>query len=363
MAVALKIIDASKKFGTIQALTHVNLDIMPGELFFLLGPSGCGKTTLLRAIAGFHTLDSGQILMGAEDITHTPPHLRDTGMMFQSYALWPHLTIAENVAFGLEMRKLTRSVIKTRVAEALALVHLGDRAQARPNQLSGGQQQRVALARAIVTRPRCLLLDEPLSNLDAKLRLEMRLEIRNICKQAGLTALYVTHDQKEALSVADRMAIMQEGHLAQIGTPQEVYRHPRTPFVANFIGECNFMTGYLEGETSQGYQLSTPLGPLYARHKPDNLTFGQKIKICLRPETLQIDPLHHPPCNLLNAHYQASIYLGETAQHTLRLSNPEKPAAPITLTALEINPPIGQHAPGRELKVWLAPEDIIVLLA
>ncbi|MEO6054691.1 MAG: ABC transporter ATP-binding protein, partial [Chthoniobacterales bacterium] len=204
--ISITIENLVKKFGDNTALDSISLRIEPGELFFLLGPSGCGKTTLLRNIAGFYTPDSGRILFDQEDVTHLPPHKRNTGMMFQSYALWPHMTVAKNVSFGLEERKLPKAEIRERTEAALASVKIEKYADRKIAQLSGGQQQRVALARALVIRPRALLLDEPLSNLDARLRLEMRTEIRRVCKEYGLTAVYVTHDQKEALSVSDRMA-------------------------------------------------------------------------------------------------------------------------------------------------------------
>ena len=217
--ISITIENLVKKFGDTVALGGVSFRIEPGELFFLLGPSGCGKTTLLRNVAGFYIPDSGRILFGNEDVTKLPPHKRNTGMMFQSYALWPHMTVAKNVAFGLEERRVPSAEIKARVAAALKSVQMDAYADRKIAQLSGGQQQRVALARSLVIRPRCLLLDEPLSNLDAKLRLEMRTEIRRVCKEFGLTAIYVTHDQKEALSISDRMAIIEGGRIAQIGTP------------------------------------------------------------------------------------------------------------------------------------------------
>jgi iron(III) transport system ATP-binding protein len=218
--ISIRIQNLTKRFGAVTRLHHLDLVIGPGELFFLLGPSGCGKTTLLRCMAGFYIPEEGKIFFGDEDVTQLAPHKRNTGMMFQSYALWPHMTVAENVAFGLEERKLPKAEIRTKVGEALESVHMGTYAERRPNQLSGGQQQRVALARALVIRPRCLLLDEPLSNLDARLRLEMRMEIRRVCKEFKLTTVYVTHDQKEALSVSDRMAVMDSGHILQVGTPR-----------------------------------------------------------------------------------------------------------------------------------------------
>jgi iron(III) transport system ATP-binding protein len=241
--VSISIRQLTKRFGSNTVLHGVNLDIQEGELFFLLGPSGCGKTTLLRHIAGFYMPDEGQIFFDEQDVSRQPVHERGTGMMFQSYALWPHLTVAENVAFGLEERKRPPAEIAQRVEQALDQVQLSGLGTRKIQQLSGGQQQRVALARALVIHPNCLLLDEPLSNLDAKLRIEMRSEIRRICKDFGLTGIYVTHDRDEALSMADRMAIMDQGHLVQVGTPEEVYCNPATPMVAGFIGETNFIEG------------------------------------------------------------------------------------------------------------------------
>ena len=228
--VSITVEHLSKSFGDIQALDDVSLEIAAGEIFFLLGPSGCGKTTLIRTLAGFYKPDAGRVLFDGEDVTAVPPHKRQTAMMFQSYALWPHLSVAKNIAFGLEELKLPNAEIEERVAEMLEMVRLRGLGGRSINALSGGQQQRVALARALAVRPRCLFLDEPLSNLDAKLRLEMREEIRTLCREYGLTAVYVTHDQKEALSVADRMAILEGGCLAQVGTPPEVYRAPHSPF-------------------------------------------------------------------------------------------------------------------------------------
>ena len=235
----------SKSFGGFLALDRVGLTIETGELFFLLGPSGCGKTTLLRHIAGFYQPDEGRILFDGKDVTRVPAHRRNTGMVFQNYALWPHLTVERNVAFGLEERRLPRAEVDRRVTEALRVVRLEDLARRKIHEMSGGQQQRVALARALVVRPACLLLDEPLSNLDSKLRLEMRQEIRRICREFQLTSIYVTHDQQEALSIADRIAILNAGKVLQVGAPEEIYRNPRNRFVAEFIGEGNFLTGHI----------------------------------------------------------------------------------------------------------------------
>src|SRR5688500_15517254 len=260
--ISIRIQKLTKRFGAVTALHDLDLTIEPGELFFLLGPSGCGKTTLLRSIAGFYIPEEGKILFGDEDVTRLAPHKRNTGMMFQSYALWPHMTVAQNVAFGLEERKVAAPEIARRVEEALASVKMEAYGGRRIHQLSGGQQQRVALARALVIRPRCLLLDEPLSNLDARLRLEMRAEIRRICKDFGLTAIYVTHDQKEALSIADRMAILEGGHIRQTGPPAEVYRRPTSRFVADFMGETNFLDGIVRAVNGSSVVVETPLAVL-----------------------------------------------------------------------------------------------------
>jgi iron(III) transport system ATP-binding protein len=258
--ISIRVQQLTKRFGAVTALHQLDLTIEPGELFFLLGPSGCGKTTLLRSMAGFYIPEEGRILFGDEDVTRLAPHKRNTGMMFQSYALWPHMTVAENVAFGLEERKVAAGEIKRRVGEALESVRMGQYAERRPNQLSGGQQQRIALARALVIRPRCLLLDEPLSNLDAKLRLEMRTEIRRVCKEFKLTTVYVTHDQKEALSISDRMAILEGGRILQVGTPREVYKRPARKTVANFIGETDFLPGKVVSVGGGNLTVETAIG-------------------------------------------------------------------------------------------------------
>ncbi len=340
MAVSISIQKLVKTFGATRALDRVTLDIAPGELFFLLGPSGCGKTTLLRHIAGFYRPDSGRILVGGDDVTDVPPHRRDTGMVFQSYALWPHMTLAENVAFGLEMRRIPAAEIKRRVREALATVKMEGRADSKPNQLSGGQQQRVALARALVVQPRCLLLDEPLSNLDAKLRLEMRVEIRRICKAAGLTAVYVTHDQKEALSIADRLAIMRDGAIEQIGSPLEVYRRPRNAFAAAFIGETNFL----------------PPGFFGAAFDP-----GAAVKLSVRPEAVHIG---EPPAGdagilRLDGEIHGTVYLGETAQHLMDVAGAD--GAKTTLTVFQLNPEILARDEARPASAWIHARDVVAL--
>ncbi len=339
MAVSISIQDLVKSFGQTKALNHINLEIEPGELFFLLGPSGCGKTTLLRHIAGFYTPDQGTILIGGDDVTKIPPHKRDTGMVFQSYALWPHMTIAENVAFGLQMRKVSKPEIERRVMEALAAVKMETRAKSKPNQLSGGQQQRIALARALVVQPRCLLLDEPLSNLDAKLRLEMRVEIRRICKQAGLTAVYVTHDQKEALSIADRLAIMKDGVIEQTGTPLEVYRKPKNAFVASFIGETNFLPPNFFGSAYDA---------------------GPATKLSVRPETIQVGNAPAGEDILrLDGTIHGTVYLGETAQHLMDVKGQD--GSTLTMMVFQLNPEMLARDDARRVTAWIQRKDIVTL--
>ena len=358
MPVGVTIENVVKEFGTFVALKSVSVSIEPGELFFLLGPSGCGKTTLLRCIAGFHTPEFGTIKIGERDVTALPPHKRDTGMMFQSYALWPHMTLAENVAFGLEMRKIPKPELQRRVMAALDLVHLADRAKTKPNQLSGGQQQRVALARALVIEPQCLLLDEPLSNLDAKLRLEMRTEIRRICKQAGLTAIYVTHDQKEALSVADRLAVMRDGAVEQVGTPEQVYRSPSNRFVAGFIGEGNFINGIVKGVGTKTV-VRTTCGLLRVTNPPRGLMVGESVDICIRPEAVRFDPPAPREQNRFKATFVESVYLGEVAQHQIAVQQPE--GGVLTLKAYELNPLAGRDRAGEEAEIWIPHEHVIIV--
>ncbi len=357
MAVPVVIDNVFKAFGSFAALKGVSVEIGAGELFFLLGPSGCGKTTLLRCVAGFHAPDAGRVLIGGRDVTGLPPYKRDTGMMFQSYALWPHMTLAENVAFGLEMRKLPRAEIRRRAHEALERVHLADSAKKRPNQLSGGQQQRVALARALVVEPQCLLLDEPLSNLDAKLRTEMRGEIRRICKQEGLTAVYVTHDQKEALSIADRLAVMRDGVIEQVGVPQEVYRAPVNRFVAGFIGEGNFIEGRVNGAGRDGARIGTPYGVIDAARVPAGLAAGDPVVLCVRPEAVSFGQSPAGGGNVIKGAFQESVYLGEVAQHTIAL---EAGGTSMSFKAFELNPAAGRERAGERVDVWVVPEQVIV---
>ncbi|MDX2225779.1 MAG: ABC transporter ATP-binding protein [Verrucomicrobiae bacterium] len=279
-----------KSFAATKVVRGVNLEIRDGELFFLLGPSGCGKTTLLRMVAGFSVPDEGHVRFDTESVNLVPAEKRNTGMVFQSYALFPHMTVYENVAYGLRLRQVGGADLERRVREALDVVHMAGYGDRKPNQLSGGQQQRVALARAVVIRPRILLLDEPLSNLDARLRLDLRTEIRRILRETGITALYVTHDQEEALTMADRMGVMREGLIEQLGTPREVYTRPRTRFVAEFLGEVNFLEGEITARTSGGYSVQTPLGPWSVEGDwEDSLKGATRVLVGLRPESFTLE--------------------------------------------------------------------------
>jgi iron(III) transport system ATP-binding protein len=259
-AVGVRVERVDLSYGDNHVLKSVDLEIRPGEFFAFLGPSGCGKTTLLRLIAGFNRADRGRVLVADRDISDLPPWKRDIGMVFQSYALWPHMTVARNVAFGLEEKRVPRAEIGPRVAAALEMVGLSGLEQRRPAQLSGGQQQRVALARTIAVEPKLLLLDEPLSNLDAKLRIQVRRELRSLQQRLGLTTIFVTHDQEEANTVCDRIAVMNHGFVQQIGTPIELYEHPANLFVANFLGTANILEGRLTGDgTSRIFETSAGL--------------------------------------------------------------------------------------------------------
>jgi ABC-type Fe3+/spermidine/putrescine transport system ATPase subunit len=278
----LRLTGLTRFFEGVLAVDDVNLDVADGEFLTLLGPSGCGKTTTLRMVAGFITPDRGDIWFGDKRVTEVPPHQRNTAMVFQSYALFPHMSVTDNVGFGLKMRKVDGAERARRVAEALEIVGLTGYEKRRPGQLSGGQQQRVALARAIVTRPDILLFDEPLSNLDAKLREKVRIEIRELQTRLGITSIYVTHDQDEALVMSDRIVVMNKGRIEQIGEPGAIYRRPKTAFVADFLGLANILDGAIEAEGLA----ATPVGHLRIADAAD-LEAGP-VKICWRPEDMKL---------------------------------------------------------------------------
>jgi iron(III) transport system ATP-binding protein len=308
----------SKRFGDTVAVDDVNLEIAAGELFFLLGPSGCGKSTLLRLIAGLHEPTAGRIWFNERDVTALGTEKRNAVMCFQSYALWPHMTVAENVRFGLKVRGASRAEQDARIAEVLKLVRMDEYAARKPNALSGGQQQRVALARALAVNPDCLLLDEPLSNLDAKLRHEMRGEIRRICKTTGVTTIYVTHDQKEALSVADRIAVMKSGRLAQVGTPSELYHKPVSSFVADFIGHTNLLSGEIVARDGDSVHVQTAAGRMVARAPAGDVP--DRVTVSIRPEQMQITRNGHaaaPGRNRISGRPIETTFLGEASEHVL----------------------------------------------
>jgi spermidine/putrescine transport system ATP-binding protein len=319
---AIELVSVEKEFTAgghdVRAVERVDLRIAEGEFFSLLGPSGCGKTTTLRMIAGFEEPTNGQILLHGRDVVGVPPFRRDVNMVFQQYALFPHMDVFENVAFGLRRKKVDKDEIKRRVAETLSLVELEGREKRRPRQLSGGQQQRVALARALVNRPRALLLDEPLGALDLKLRQAMQLELKRIQREVGITFVYVTHDQEEALTMSDRLVVMNAGRIEQLGNPRELYEHPATRFVANFIGTSNVLTGRLE-RRGDAWALSG-LGPdqrvLVA--EADQAREGQDVELAVRPEKIVLRTEQDPPPpdrSALRVKVAEVVYLGTSTQY------------------------------------------------
>ena len=315
----------SKHFGDFRAVNDISFNIRKGEFFSLLGPSGCGKTTTLRLLAGFEQpdTDGGTVKIAGEVVNTRRPYERQIGMVFQNYAIFPHLSVEKNVGFGLEQHKVPAAEIPGRVTQALEMVRLdpGQYAKRMPNQLSGGQRQRVALARALVLRPAILLLDEPLGAIDLKLRKEMQLELKALNKNLGLTFVYVTHDQEEALTMSDRIAVMDHGIIAQLGSPAEIYENPRTAYVARFIGESNFLGGTA---TRQGgaWQVASPNGPFIIPDAP-GLAEGATVQIAVRPEWMDIFPVDHCPSgeNALPGTVREVIYLGETMHVIVTLTD------------------------------------------
>jgi iron(III) transport system ATP-binding protein len=318
----VKVFRSGPRAASTIAVDHVSLTIEPGEFFFLLGPSGCGKTTLLRIIAGLTQPSSGQVWLGDRDVTDLAVEQRNTAMVFQNYALWPHMTVRQNVEFGPRMRGAPAATRRRLAADNLARVEMDPYAARKPNQLSGGQQQRVALARALAAQGDCLLLDEPLSNLDARLRLHMRHELRHLVKSTGITAVYVTHDQKEALSMADRVAVMNAGKVVQIGRPEEVYNRPATRFVADFLGEANFVPGRISGPAGGGVRVETAVGELQAANCAGR-EVGRNVLCCVRPERIELSArpadtrggAAQNDVASLQATVAESVYLGEMRQY------------------------------------------------
>lgn len=297
--------------GEVKAVDQVNLQIKHGEFFSLLGPSGCGKTTSLRIIAGFEWPTQGEICIDGRVMGRTPPYLRPVNTVFQSYALFQHMTVFQNVAFGLEMEKVSRPETKRRVGEALEMVQMGNLGSRKPKQLSGGQQQRVALARALVKRPAVLLLDEPLGALDLKLRKEMQLELKALQMQVGITFVYVTHDQGEALTMSDRIAVMNKGQVLQIGTPIEIYERPRKKFVADFIGETNFLQGIVKSRSGEYITVYIRDLDIEVIGIPqDNLNIGQEVVVSIRPEKIRLSEKQAINTNCIQGKVVHSIYIG-----------------------------------------------------
>ena len=296
------------RFGDTVAVDGVDLQVPEGAMAFILGPSGCGKTTLLRMIAGLQEPDSGRVVFGDRDVTHLPAERRNAGMVFQGYALWPHMSVLDNVAFGLDVRGVPARERGVRAMQALEMVRMQAFAERKPGQLSGGQQQRVALARALAFRPEVLLLDEPLSNLDARLRLEMREEIRRVCREVGITAVYVTHDREEALSLADLVVVMRDGRIEQRGDPREVYRRPASRFVASFMGETNLIEGVVESCDANGCMVRTGAGAIPTGST--GFAAGNRVALAIRPESLRL-----VSSGTLAGRCTASAYLGERARH------------------------------------------------
>jgi iron(III) transport system ATP-binding protein len=343
----LRIEGVRKNYGATAAVDGVSLHVGSGELFFLLGPSGCGKTTLLRILAGFVEPDAGSIHFGGQDVTRLPPRKRGAGMVFQTYALWPHMTVAANVAYGLNVRGAGREETTRAVEDALQLVRLEGYGDRKPNQLSGGQQQRVALARALVVRPKVLFLDEPLSNLDARLRDEMREEIRRLHAATGVTTVYVTHDQKEALALAGRLAVLDRGRVAQVGTPAEVYARPANRFVAGFLGDSNF----LAGRVLPGGAVETPVGTLLAA--PHRFAPGAGVVCSVRPPALTLGG--PAETNRIAAAVKEVLFLGDLVQ--LRLTA----AGETELTAVALPHQAGSLRPGADVALTVDPANVVVL--
>ncbi|MCS7186916.1 MAG: ABC transporter ATP-binding protein [Armatimonadota bacterium] len=344
-----------KYLGRTLVLKGVSLEIKPSEFFFVLGPSGCGKTTFLRVLAGFLFPDDGRVFFGERDVTFVPPHKRNAAMVFQHYALFPHMSVWENVAYGLKLRRLPRGEIERRVREALRLVRLEGFERRLPLQLSGGQQQRVALARAIAVHPDLLLLDEPLSNLDAKLRAEMRGELKALQRQLGVTTIYVTHDQKEALAMADRIAVMHDGQVVQVGTPTELYRKPLTRFVAEFLGDANVWEGRVKSVHSDLVVVETGFGEVKCQPPSFAVSQGERVWVMIRPESVSVTTDRTEASNQPNtfpASIEQTIYLGEAVEILAKIGE-------TSVKALHFRPEDGGLP--NEVRFKFSPDDLTLI--
>ena len=344
--------DAVKRYDAVAALDGVTMTFREGEFFGLLGPSGSGKTTLLRAIAGFVTLDRGEVLIDGQDVGGVPVHARNIGMMFQNYALFPHMSVAENVAFGLEVRGRPREEVAERVKAALTMVRLGGLEQRKPKQLSGGQQQRVALARALVTRPKVLLLDEPLGALDKHLRQEMQVELRRIQRQVGITTIFVTHDQEEALTLSDRIAIFDSGRIIQEGAPMAVYERPVTKFAAGFLGEANFLQGRVAAIEPSGLaRVSLEIGGEALCHLT-NGQVGQSILLALRPEKIALGTSGEAGLNAVRGRALDVVFSGNSTTYRVTVASQ-------IMTVFKQNLAQGTVAPGSEVVLSWSPDHLV----
>jgi len=340
-----------KSYGSVRALDDVSLRIENGELFTVLGPSGCGKTTFLRTVAGFELVDSGRIFFDSTDVTMMPAHKRNAGMVFQNYALWPHMSVFDNIAYGLKVRKVPKDEIRRKVESVLALVRLEGLGDRNPHQLSGGQQQRVALARALVINPNVLLLDEPLSNLDAKLRLEMRSEIKRIQRELGITTLYVTHDQEEAMSISDRIAVMYRGRVVQVDSPKDLYFRPKTQFVSEFIGQGTFLKGTVEGRRDDVYSVKVGRTLFRAVSADPTVSYkmGEPVLITIRPESFRIGSGEGNEVNCLVTHVS---FLGKSQRILARFEGEQ--------VVVEADPSLEVEV-GASMRVFVEPSKTLMV--
>lgn len=357
----IKIENLFKKFGRMVAVNHINLEVEQGEILTLLGPSGCGKTTTLRCIAGLEKPDEGDVYIDGQPMFSqgfVPPAQRGIGMVFQNYAVWPHLRVFDNVAYGLKLQKLPHAAIQQRVREILEAVGLGGLEKRYPGQLSGGQQQRVSLARALVRNPKVLLLDEPLSNLDAKLREKMRFEIKSIVRRMNITAVYVTHDQAEAMVLSDRIAVMEAGNIVQVGPPEEIYKKPANRFVADFVGTTNFIAGEITGIEREGnwLRVRTEMGQEMRCKVFDSAiaASGQKVYISIRPEDIEIVTQGaSAEENVVHGRIEHRAYLGNFLYFFVNVNS----------TTIRVQTPYDvKQKEGEELLLYLAPEKCVALL-
>jgi iron(III) transport system ATP-binding protein len=336
--------------GDIAAVRDIDIEVQPGELLTLLGPSGCGKTTTLRMIAGFQEPTTGQIFIGEREVTRVPVNKRDIGFVFQSYALFPHLTVFENIAYGLRVRRKSESEVRAAVTDVLALVGLEGFGRRPTSELSGGQQQRVALARAIVIRPRVLLFDEPLSNLDAKLRVEMRTEIQRLQRTLGITTVYVTHDQEEAMAISDRIAVIQDGRVAQLDTAEELYRRPASTFVAGFLGRANILRGIVR-EVVGNHVILDVAGTMMRFRTAVSHAPGARLRVVIRPEAIPLGPSDGG----VSAEVVSRVYLGDKVEYIVRLAGQ-------ILQIVRSDPPEAENfAPGQDIGIRLPTEGVQLL--